>query len=226
MYPISASQIKAARALLGWSQDDLADAANLSRATVRSVELGYAIRAGNIDEIHKTLEKNGIELLDGDGVRRQPDGKRDFTGTDSCDRFFDDVLRVLKERGGELICFIQSQDMITKVSGATRRTNFERLEQVQAIADVKCLLSDNVSPPFSTPSFQVRVLPEEPTIIPSSCFAYGDQWVFAYQDSSMHFVFVVIQKASFVSKCQNYFLPRWHVARPLQASMEPQKGRA
>ena len=39
-YPIRAGQIKAARAILGWSQEELALAAQLSVATVRNIEKG------------------------------------------------------------------------------------------------------------------------------------------------------------------------------------------
>lgn len=37
---VSPAQIRAARGLLGWSQNDLAEASGLSRRTIASIELG------------------------------------------------------------------------------------------------------------------------------------------------------------------------------------------
>lgn len=66
------AQIRAARALLGWSQSELADAASLSRPTVDRAE-----RKNVTDEtmtaIRKALEKAGVIFVDengeGPGVR-------------------------------------------------------------------------------------------------------------------------------------------------------------
>jgi transcriptional regulator with XRE-family HTH domain len=224
MHMISAAQIRAARALLGWSQNYLADAANLSRATIQTIENGFSVRTGKIESVRQALRDHGIEFLDGDGVRRQPEGLKDFMGTYSCDRFFDDVLKTVKEQGCDLICLIYSQDMLTKVSGmTTRRANLERLDQVQKITNIKCILSDDIMPPLSPPSFEVRVLPEEPTIVPTSIFAYGDQLVFGYQDDKMHFAFVAFQRISFRRHYQSYFLPRWNIAKPLLIPAKPKK---
>jgi transcriptional regulator with XRE-family HTH domain len=223
MYQVSSSQIRAARALLGWTQDDLAKATNLSRATIRNVELGYAVRPSNIGEVHKALAKSGVEFMDNEGVRRQPDERKELSGPDSCDRFFEDVMQTIKEKGGELICLIQSQDLLTKTCSTPRRTNLQRLEQVQQTTNVKCLITSKITPSFSMPSFQIRMHPEEPTIIPTSSFAFGDRYACAYQDSQMHFVFVVFHKTEFMHSCQNYFLSRWNIAAQLQIQKETPK---
>lgn len=85
---VSIRQIKAARALLGWSQADLAQASGVSEATVKrlecqSGELGG--RADTGDKIINALEEAGIIIVEengeGRGVRlkkhKKPDeGKR------------------------------------------------------------------------------------------------------------------------------------------------------
>jgi DNA-binding XRE family transcriptional regulator len=223
MYPISASQIKAARALLDWSQDDLAEAANVSRTTIRSVEMGYAVRANNIAEIYKALEKNGVEFLDDEGVKRQSEEMKTYRGSNGCDKFFDEILKVAHANDSDIICYIQSQDMLTRPSGATHRTNLERLEEIQKVTDVKCLVSDNVRLPLTPPSFQIRIMPERSVFLPSSCFVYGDQWVFAYQDRRMQSAFAVFQKAALAHSCQNHFLQYWNAAKPYIAETAPQK---
>lgn len=81
---VSIRQIKAARALLGWSQSDLADAATISVPTMKRLEAddgdlgGRTTTAGNIV---LALESAGVEFIDenggGPGVRlREPTKKK------------------------------------------------------------------------------------------------------------------------------------------------------
>lgn len=77
---VSIRQIKAARALLGWSQEELAAKAQISIPTVKRLEardgpLGGRSETG--DKIRKALQVAGVEFIDenggGAGVRlRRP----------------------------------------------------------------------------------------------------------------------------------------------------------
>ena len=73
---ITSDQIRAARALIRWSADDLANAAKVGIATIRRFETQDGVPAGQVrvlDAIKLTLEASGIEFLgspeDGAGVR-------------------------------------------------------------------------------------------------------------------------------------------------------------
>lgn len=72
---ISARQIKAARALLGWSQQDLADKAILSANAVKRLETGRTDpKMSTVLAIKSALETAGIEFQPatggkGEGVR-------------------------------------------------------------------------------------------------------------------------------------------------------------
>ena len=66
---VSARQIKAARALLGWSQQDLADNSGLGVATVRRFEAERSKKQGYLQtaiQMKTTLEGNGIVFFDGE----------------------------------------------------------------------------------------------------------------------------------------------------------------
>ncbi len=73
---ISARQLRAARALVGWGQKDLAEAAGLSLPTIQRMEtLGlHRSAAGNVEKVQRALEAAGIEFTDDDapGVRLRP----------------------------------------------------------------------------------------------------------------------------------------------------------
>ena len=61
------SQIKAARSLLGWRQQDLARASGVGLATIQRIEMRDGPASGNYTKIQAALEKAGIEFTDGDG---------------------------------------------------------------------------------------------------------------------------------------------------------------
>jgi DNA-binding XRE family transcriptional regulator len=71
---ITSRQIRAARALLGWSQQQLADKAIVSLNAVARLENGVVdSRISTVQAVQKALVKAGIEFLDadqkGEGVR-------------------------------------------------------------------------------------------------------------------------------------------------------------
>jgi transcriptional regulator with XRE-family HTH domain len=72
------SQIRAARALLGWSQDKLARAAGVGLATLQRLEQNEGVVKGNfttIIKIQKVLEQAGVGFTDDEageiGIRLQ-----------------------------------------------------------------------------------------------------------------------------------------------------------
>jgi transcriptional regulator with XRE-family HTH domain len=81
---VSIRQVKAARALLGWSQEELAAAAQISIPTIKRLEardgpLGGRSETG--DKIRKALQVGGVEFIEENGggagvrMRRPRDSK-------------------------------------------------------------------------------------------------------------------------------------------------------
>jgi predicted transcriptional regulator len=75
---VSIRQIKAARALLGWSQETLATAAEVSVPTIKRLEANEGPLGGRrqtVDKILHSMETAGVEFIDenggGPGVRLQ-----------------------------------------------------------------------------------------------------------------------------------------------------------
>ena len=69
---IFTEQIRAARALLGWSQDDLAKSASIGIATLRRLEGARGKIRGTAEtvwKIQKALEQGGVEFIDGDDTK-------------------------------------------------------------------------------------------------------------------------------------------------------------
>lgn len=65
---ISAEQCRAARGLLDWSQQELADRAGVGIVTVRQVEAGVKKpRRATLDVIRRAFEQAGVDFLDENG---------------------------------------------------------------------------------------------------------------------------------------------------------------
>ena len=82
---VSVRQIKAGRALLGWSQSDLASASGVSEPTIarlESVDGELGGREATVQKIRAALEKGGIQFIEENGggpgvrLRRPPKHKR------------------------------------------------------------------------------------------------------------------------------------------------------
>jgi transcriptional regulator with XRE-family HTH domain len=74
--PLSSAQIRAARALIRWSAEDLANETALSVTTIRRAELTEgetSLTSANDRAIRQALERAGVEFIDenggGPGVR-------------------------------------------------------------------------------------------------------------------------------------------------------------
>lgn len=76
---IDAAQMRAARALLGWAQADLADRSGVSFPTIKRMETVGTARssAGNVDAVQRALEAGGVIFIaengEGPGVRLKKD---------------------------------------------------------------------------------------------------------------------------------------------------------
>ena len=67
-------QIRAARALLNWTQSDLARAAAMATSSVKNIESeSSSARRETLAQIHSAFDDNGIEFMPGTGVRLKDD---------------------------------------------------------------------------------------------------------------------------------------------------------
>ena len=74
---ITAAQMRAARALLGIDQRELAERASLSLPTIQRMEASDGVVRGNVDSLMKLVDAlvaNGIELI-GEGVTSSKGGR-------------------------------------------------------------------------------------------------------------------------------------------------------
>ena len=99
-------QIRAARALLDWSQSDLADNSGLSQTGVARIENGTnKPNLNTIEKIETAFELADIEFLGTTGVRKKTGEIKTLKGVEGFKRFMDDVYETVKGVGGEICVF-------------------------------------------------------------------------------------------------------------------------
>lgn len=79
---ITSAQIRAARALLRWSSQELSEASGIGTATIKRMEVMDGVPAGNVRTLYAiqvALEKAGVEFIgspvDAPGVRLRSGSK-------------------------------------------------------------------------------------------------------------------------------------------------------
>lgn len=98
---ITTAQIRGARGILNWSQQDLAQRTGISATSIGSIENGQTTpRESTLSTIRKTLENGGIEFIGLDGVRIKNAVIKIFSGIQGFKDFYDDVYETLRADPG------------------------------------------------------------------------------------------------------------------------------
>lgn len=97
---LTIEQCRAARGLVGWTQQELADACGLSKTAINNFEKGHSdIKADSLKAIRSAFEKADIEFLDNQGLRRRTDDVEVLKGPHAFDDLIDDIVRTLAAAG-------------------------------------------------------------------------------------------------------------------------------
>lgn len=207
---ISSSQIKAARALVDWSQEDLSAASGLSIATVRKLELGFiSPRHTTTSMIRTALERAGCEFLDQDGVRRRSDEIVTFKGADALTSFLDDVYETLQRTGGDLVMIDPNQYGLA----AMHERELERILQNNDSSKIKCLHTEALDLVLSTPRFEHRFISRQ-YVDPLPFCVYGDRLALMITGSAREMKIVVMNSAPAAMASLRQFYSMWEKATP------------
>jgi len=223
MYEIRANQVKAARALLGLSQEDLAVLTGLSIPTIRKIEGGaISPRSRTMNAIRHAIEDAGWEFIYPEGIRRRQTEIDLCEGTEGADFFFNDIMNTVRERGGEIYGSILSLDMFANAIGADAKCNADRLGQLCELAPVKCLLADPDIGPHLPANCQFRmILKCYMGNVPY--FVYGDRFVLVLPDRMDGFKYTLHRGGNMARSFREGFLDLWAMANPLMIQTAAEK---
>lgn len=106
---ISIEQIKAARALLKWTQKDLATHAGVNHDQVHNIEGGRSRSSDVLEAMYQAFVNGGIDFIE-DGVKYSKKELSTLSGNNWFYGIADDILRTLKGKKDSEVLFFGGSD--------------------------------------------------------------------------------------------------------------------
>ena len=212
---ITGPQVRAARGLVGWSADTLAEKAGLSVDTIRNIEKGRVQGHGaSLDKIVQVFAKNGIEFTDNQGVRVCPTMVDTYEGTERFDEFYDFLYKHMLEYGGEVCLMVDDEGLLAKY-----RTNPEvQRQRMRALVNsgkvsYRVLVTTG---DFTGDYVEYRQQPAQ-AAAPTAFYAFGQclALISFPKKASPHVV--VIRSEPLTEAYRQAFHASWEKAKPITA---------
>lgn len=209
---VTGKQIAAARALLEWTQQELADKSGVNLTSVKRFEKNIGdTRNDTRNAIVKALQEAGIDFTDDGGIRPRPSNISFFEGSDSYLRILDDVYYTLKNTEGEalFICMDdrKNSDVVTDAYRRARKAGIRMRFLVE---------EDNTF---------LMGKPDEYRYIPQEYYHNNPQVIYGSKIATMIYSTdkkaVVIENAPMVAAQRNIFNLVWGKAKKARRSDAP-----
>lgn len=212
---IHSRQIKAARALLDWSQEKLAKVSSLSIATVRKLEVGNISPRGTTNTlIRRAFEGAGLEFIEPFGVRQRPEEITVFQGEEGARDFWDDVYETSQKMRAEIVQVWPTLRQMTRLIGDYKTVHAERMLSLKEDVPVKCILTeDNEFLPF--PGYVDYRFLSSKYIDSVQFYVYGDKYAVIPFSNSSDYKIIVIQSREASASFRRQFHSMWDRATPL-----------
>lgn len=205
---ITAKQIRAARALLDWSQAQLAETAGVARVSVKNIETGAtAPRKDTIAAIEKAFSDHGIEFLPGNGVRQKDEIVKIFEGDEAEEQLLNDIYETMLRAGpgGEVLVYgLEEVDLSgNPMAYALAKAQIDRLIKAGV---TERILGPEGNTNFLAPWRCYRWVPAKDGF-KTPFFIYGSK--IALNNDKPPFKSIVIDNALFADTCRHLFNFAW-----------------
>ncbi|MCB1580088.1 MAG: helix-turn-helix transcriptional regulator [Rhodospirillales bacterium] len=113
---ISIEQCRGARGILGWTQQNLADASGLSKTAINNFEKGHSdIKAESLRAIRMAFESAEMEFLGQNGIRKKTEDVRILHGPESMSILLEDIQSTMAARNGEILIMNANNNLSSQV---------------------------------------------------------------------------------------------------------------
>lgn len=212
---LKARQIKAARALANWSQENLARASGLSITTIRKLELGNISPRGKTNDlIFRTFESAGIEFIEPDGVRHRPDNIQIYRGHEGIRAFFDEVYKTAASKGGEILQVLDDEDPFCEAMGEQDAVYMRNMEAVKDKFTFRSILTDNIKNLCGSAYIEYRALSKE-YVNSVPFYIYDNKYAIIDFKTKPSPQITVLYSPSVANAFRRQFYSMWDKAMPL-----------
>lgn len=205
----SIEQIRAARALLDWSQTDLADKAGLSQTGIARIENGTnKPNSSTLDKIKTAFDVSGIEFITG-GVKRNVDQLITFEGEDCLRKLQDDVYHTVTKDSDDVR--IMGVDEITPGEQDDFEYTKMHIKRLLKAGIQEKILVDETEDSFIAPREWYRIVPKE-AFSPHTIMVYGSKIALCLRDP--HYKVLVLDNPFFAQNMKSFFDFIWDKSKP------------
>jgi len=214
-HALTERQIKAARALLDWSQDDLASSSGLSVATIRKIELGHiSPRDKTAHDIRQAFENAGLEFIEPGGVRQKPEDITVYHGSEGARAFFDDVYETAQKKGSEIVQVWPSSRPFLEAIGTYKDIHYERMNKLAHAISVKAITTKGWDPDLVAPYCESRSISEN-YVNSVPFYVYDDKYAIIITTANPSPKIIVIQSPIVAEAYRLQFYSMWDKATPI-----------
>ncbi len=137
-------QIRAARALIGWSQGELADHAGLSQTGIARIENGTnQPNSTTIEKITTAFDAVDVEFIGESGVKKRSGEVLKFRGKTGLIQFMDDVYETAQTIGGRMSFYnIVPDNWLETLGEDWWRMHVERMSEHNDNTDIKIMVPE------------------------------------------------------------------------------------
>lgn len=212
---ISPAQIRAARALINWSQADLVRAARMTPAALSRLESGLAKgRANTLQTLEDIFVQAGVEFMPGNGVRLKQRSVTivEYEGLDAVAHMQDDVYTTLLcGQHNEMYLSGVDERKFVSADAPYMRKHAKRLQKNKIRQ--KILIAENdryfiMPPEVSTYRW---IAPEMLGLIPS--IVYGSKVAIIFWGPPLQVV--IMESAPLAETYRRNFHALWRLAKPV-----------
>ena len=222
---LTIEQCRAARGLLGWTQQDLANASGLSKTAINNYEKGHSdIKADSLRAIRNAFEQADIEFQSNNGLRKRSEETTILRGPQALGELIDDIHETLKQENGEILVRNADTTLSSKITSQKLFDHIQFLKQNSIRQRV--LSAENIKNVLS-PDDDCRWLKNRAPGQDFLTFIYGSKVAIQIWDESL---IILISSRTAADAEKQRFEVLWENAGPVGSSKDtsgqPQQKRA
>ncbi|MDD3371100.1 MAG: helix-turn-helix transcriptional regulator [Alphaproteobacteria bacterium] len=165
-------QIRAARALLDWTQENLAERSGIARATIKNVESGLTLpRLETANALQSAFEDAGVEFLPSSGVRMKDRMIDVLEGPDAYRRLLEDVFTTARDYESDVIVAPAAASRADALLGVDFVNDIMEKRREAGISQRMLVFKSDV-PDLTQPLETFRIMPDA-YFSPYPLYVYG-----------------------------------------------------
>ena len=205
-------QIRAARALIGWSQGDLADEAGLSQTGIARIENGTnQPNSTTLDKIRNAFDRRGVLFIAG-GVQKVQDTLIVHEGEESLRKLQDDVYHTLMASESKEVLLMGIEELSPE-----EKENYEytmmHIERLKKAGMTERILVQENSEGFIAPKSWYREIPAQ-YFSPYTVFIYGTKIALTLRQP--HNKVLILDNMFFADSLKSFFNMLWEQGKDVE----------